>query len=364
MASSSTPQDYADGNVIEISMGASEFNAILQSASSRRQLVLLDFSASWCGPCKMLVPVLAGLAREYRGRLVVAKMDCEKTAANQSLAADNAISAYPTLHLYRERQKVATLRGANPAAIRQAITEQLALLGGGAGTHEGPGALAKALATALAKVKASCSYEDFLAAAKALTTYADNVIKHPDDPKYRKVRLANAAYQSKVGSKPGGRECMEVLGFQERTEAMEPVLVMDHVHPQLPSVLNLLQQAMGVSGARVAVSSAPPSSAPAAAPAAPPAATPPPAPAPSNVPISSPTTSERVDAVALSQALANTSVPQQGSHAGDATSQGLQIPVVEIGPPEQRRRLALTPQVLARMLEQAMRASGFVTSDR
>lgn len=51
-------------------------SSLLSCLSLPRQLVLVDFSASWCGPCRMMVPVLAALAAEHRGRLVVIKVDC------------------------------------------------------------------------------------------------------------------------------------------------------------------------------------------------------------------------------------------------------------------------------------------------
>jgi len=192
-------QNYADGSVVEITRGSPEFQAILQSAATRRQLVLLDFTVSWCGPCRLLAPVLEQIAQEYQGKVVVAKMNCEKTPANQSFAASSGITAYPTLKLFRDRTVAATLRGASPASLRQAIAQQLEILGPSAGTQDAPGALASALVAALKKVKATCSFHEFIAATKALLVYAGNVVEHPGESKYRKVRLSNQGFQSKVG---------------------------------------------------------------------------------------------------------------------------------------------------------------------
>ena len=73
----------------------------------------------------------------------------------------------------RAQQKVAELRGANQGGLRQAIQQQLALLGpsGGGGSGAGGLAMVNALASALARVKAECSYDEFVAAAKTLLVF-------------------------------------------------------------------------------------------------------------------------------------------------------------------------------------------------
>lgn len=243
------PTNYADGTVVTITMGASEFDTIVRSASSLNQLVLLEFSALWCGPCKMLAPLLGNFAVEHKNKLVVCKMDCEQTAANRDFAAQHAISAFPTLKLYRGSLVVDTIRGANPPAIRQSIQKQLSLLdtgsgSGGAASSSGA-SVASSLARSLATVKASCStYEEFLSAAKALLIYASNILDHPQELKYRQIKKSNAAFQSRLGSRAGGMECMRVLGFKERIEGVDPVLVMDDVHPELAMAISLLRQAI------------------------------------------------------------------------------------------------------------------------
>jgi thiol-disulfide isomerase/thioredoxin len=66
--------NYADGSVVEVTMGASELDMILSSAAALRQVVLVDFSASWCGPCKAIYPVIQALARENVGVLAAVKV--------------------------------------------------------------------------------------------------------------------------------------------------------------------------------------------------------------------------------------------------------------------------------------------------
>ncbi|MGI9330019.1 MAG: thioredoxin TrxA [Gammaproteobacteria bacterium] len=61
--------------------------------------VLVDFWAEWCGPCKMIAPILEQLAGEYEGRLEIAKLDVE---AAQSTATKYGIRSIPTLMLFKD----------------------------------------------------------------------------------------------------------------------------------------------------------------------------------------------------------------------------------------------------------------------
>lgn len=63
--------------------------------------VLVDFWAEWCGPCKMIAPVLDELAGEYDGRVKVGKVNIDE---HQSVAANYGIRAIPTLLLFKDGQ--------------------------------------------------------------------------------------------------------------------------------------------------------------------------------------------------------------------------------------------------------------------
>ncbi len=78
---------------------------VLQSA----QPVLVDYWAEWCGPCKMIAPILDEVATSYSGRLNVAKMNVDK---NREVPAKFGIRGIPTLMIFKGGQLAATKVGA------------------------------------------------------------------------------------------------------------------------------------------------------------------------------------------------------------------------------------------------------------
>ncbi|ANN78677.1 thioredoxin TrxA [Bordetella flabilis] len=71
--------------------------------------VLVDYWAEWCGPCKMIAPILEEVAKEYAGRLTVAKINVDE---NQDTPAKYGIRGIPTLMLFKNGQAAATKVGA------------------------------------------------------------------------------------------------------------------------------------------------------------------------------------------------------------------------------------------------------------
>lgn len=71
--------------------------------------VLVDFWAEWCGPCKMIAPVLNELADEYAGRVKIGKVNIDE---HQGLAAEYGVRAIPTLLVFNKGQVTEQLVGA------------------------------------------------------------------------------------------------------------------------------------------------------------------------------------------------------------------------------------------------------------
>ncbi len=73
--------------------------------------VLVDFWAEWCGPCKMIAPLVAEIAEQYSGRLKVAKLDAD---TNQDVLMSYGIMGIPTLILFKDGKDVVRITGYQP----------------------------------------------------------------------------------------------------------------------------------------------------------------------------------------------------------------------------------------------------------
>ena len=99
-----------------------DFDALVIE-QSRRLPVVADFWAAWCGPCQMLMPILAKLAREYAGRFFLAKINTDE---ERDLAARHGIRGLPTVKIFRDGQVVDEFMGALPESeIRRILDRHL-----------------------------------------------------------------------------------------------------------------------------------------------------------------------------------------------------------------------------------------------
>lgn len=105
-----------------VAVTAQNFQDVVIDGSYDRP-VLVDFWAAWCAPCRALMPILAKLADEYGGRLLVAKLNTEE---EQALAAQFGIRSLPTVQLFKDGRPVDQFMGALPEAqVREFLERHL-----------------------------------------------------------------------------------------------------------------------------------------------------------------------------------------------------------------------------------------------
>ena len=95
-----------------------------QDVLGNERPVLVDFWATWCGPCRMVAPVLEEIANEKAGQLTIAKIDID---ANPDTAGKFRVFSIPTLILFKGGEPVKRIVGAkSKAALLRELAEELA----------------------------------------------------------------------------------------------------------------------------------------------------------------------------------------------------------------------------------------------
>ena len=84
-------------------------------------VVLVDFWATWCGPCKAIAPVLDELSGEYANKARIVKIDVDQ---NPNLAAQYGIRSIPTLFVFKNGEKVDATMGMQPKAQLAALLDK------------------------------------------------------------------------------------------------------------------------------------------------------------------------------------------------------------------------------------------------
>ncbi|XP_045140303.1 thioredoxin-like [Echinops telfairi] len=94
-----------------------DFQAALKSAGEK--LVVVDFPATWCGPCKMIKPFYHSLCEQY-GNVVFLEVDVDEC---QDVVSECEVKCIPTFQFYKKRQKVGEFSGANKEKLEATINK-------------------------------------------------------------------------------------------------------------------------------------------------------------------------------------------------------------------------------------------------
>jgi thioredoxin 1 len=93
------------------------------SEVTKYPILVVDFWAPWCGPCRMVSPIIEQLSREYSGRVAFGKVNVDE---NQRIAASFGIKSIPTLMIFKGTKAVDVIIGAMPKAqIEMKLKQQL-----------------------------------------------------------------------------------------------------------------------------------------------------------------------------------------------------------------------------------------------
>jgi thioredoxin 1 len=102
-----TEKNFPDGPV---NVGADNFSTFI----SKYPNVVVDCWAEWCGPCKMVSPIIEALSKDYKGKIVFGEMNTDE---NQRLAMQFGITAIPTLLVFKDGKMIDNIIGAMPKEI-------------------------------------------------------------------------------------------------------------------------------------------------------------------------------------------------------------------------------------------------------
>jgi thioredoxin 1 len=105
-----------DSGANEITLNDQNFEKVVLQSD---KLVMVDFWATWCGPCRMLAPTIAKISKDYEGKIIVGKLDVDQST---NIAGEYNISSIPTLIFFKNGKPVDMEMGVVPEEmIKQKI---------------------------------------------------------------------------------------------------------------------------------------------------------------------------------------------------------------------------------------------------
>ncbi|XP_031625960.1 thioredoxin-2-like [Contarinia nasturtii] len=106
--------------MVHLVKDVADFDEQVNNAGDK--VVVVDFFATWCGPCKVISPVLEKFAQQYASNIVVLKVDVDEC---EELAMRFDVSSMPTFVFMKDGKKVDSFSGANPDKLEKTIVQYI-----------------------------------------------------------------------------------------------------------------------------------------------------------------------------------------------------------------------------------------------
>ncbi|XP_028393303.1 protein disulfide isomerase-like 2-1 [Dendronephthya gigantea] len=178
---------------------------------NNNKLVVVDFTASWCGPCQRIAPVFEQLSNQFTDAVFL-KVDVDQC---REAAASFGIRAMPTFLFFLHGQKVDEMKGADPETLREKI-QQWAIQSSQSPVDSVKVAAGRQLDCFRELLENSPDMFD--SASQLLLRIANNIVQEPNEPKYRTLKLSTNTFQNKLLPVKGAVECLFAMGFVDNDD--------------------------------------------------------------------------------------------------------------------------------------------------
>ncbi|CAL8068247.1 unnamed protein product [Calicophoron daubneyi] len=171
-----------------------EFTRLLEECSLSGKLMLVDFYADWCGPCRAVAPHFRALSEEFSARDVMfVKINSDRC---RDLCMNEFVTALPTFKLYKNRECLVTVVGGNIDRLRSLLEKH-------------------AINPCVIQMKKFSNEKVRKSAAQALINMLSAIISEPSNADHRRLKLDSPDFKDYILNVPGGMDLLFAAGFEE-----------------------------------------------------------------------------------------------------------------------------------------------------